>query len=96
MFNLRNTLALGLLLCTSTLSGCLFLGDDEPGDDVACATLFELCPEGSTQVEECAPGARCVRKNTCGGAEGTICQYDDDVQCAALPVCGEGEVAVRL
>jgi hypothetical protein len=94
MFTLRHTLTLGLLLCTSALSGCLFLSSEEPDDDVACPAIYELCPEGSVEVEACAPGARCVTKNTCGGAEGTICQYEDDVQCKALPVCGEGEVEI--
>jgi hypothetical protein len=89
MSHLRHALA--LLLFTSTLlSGCLSLGDEEP-DEEQCATIFELCPEGSQRVDACAPGARCVLKNTCGGAEGTICQYDGDVQCKALPVCDEGE-----
>ena len=77
MSHLRHVLTVGLLCCAAALSGCLFLGDDEPGDDVACPAIFELCPEGSAQVEACAPGARCVYKNTCGGGAGTICQYED-------------------
>jgi hypothetical protein len=99
MFNLRNTLALGLLLCTSTLSGCLFLGDDEPGD-VPCRA--PVCGEGEVESgrcgpdelcdDECMPDTSCRAETACG--ETVFCEQDT-VNCLASPVCPEGRVEVE-
>jgi hypothetical protein len=84
-----------LLLCTSALTGCMFIQQEEPDEPQVCPAIYELCPEGSAAVEACAPGARCVQINECGG-DPTICQYNDDpITCDALPVCGESSYEVE-
>jgi hypothetical protein len=88
MSQLRHLITLGLFMSASALSGCIIEEDFVPLEP--CQESFQLCPEGSVAVSECAAGATCTTLEQCGSQ--TICQQEDTPGCEAEPSCASDEV----